>query len=247
MNLARRSGPVVNGSEVQTLQELRRRIAEITTFQRPRLAPYEPTGVAVFDALFPEGGSRRGMLVEFLSATEGAGAGTLGLAFARRACGDGQVLVVVDDRSWFYPPAVLSLGIELSRCLVVRPGCWQDAYAALSQSLRCRAVGGVFCWCTKIGAVDYQRLRLAAESGGGLGVLVRPLEALRSPTRASARLLVSPIASGEPVRRFHVEVLRGRGCGQALVLELDDETGDVHPPTRLAPPTAPARATRPPR
>jgi hypothetical protein len=227
------------------LRVLRKRIEEIESGQRPRPGSRVSSGVAAVDALFPGGGLRRGMLVELLSATDGAGAWTLGLALARRACEKRQVLVVVDEQSWFYPPAASRLGLDLRRCLVIRPAHWRDSYAAICQSLLCGAVGGVIGWCARIGAVDYRRLRSAAERGGGLGFLVRPPEALRSPTCASARLLVSPIASGEPARRLRVEVLRGRGCGQALTLELDDETGDVHPPADAAPPASLERAARP--
>jgi protein ImuA len=233
----------VSGPEL--LQVLRKRIEEIELRQLPRSSSRVLTGVAALDACFPGEGLRHGMLVELLSASDGAGAWTLGLALARQACDEGQFLVVVDGQSWFYPPAASRLGLDLRRCLVVRPARWQDSYAAISQSLLCGSVGAVVCWCGNVGMVDYQRLRLAAESGGGLGVLVRPLDALRAPTRASARLLVSPIASGEPTRRFRLEVLRGRGCGQALILELDDETGDVHPPADMASPATSPRATQP--
>ncbi|MDR3633163.1 MAG: hypothetical protein P4L84_04950 [Isosphaeraceae bacterium] len=227
------------------LESLRRRIGEIESRQRPQVRPHVSSGVAALDALFPDGGLRRGLIVELVSATDGAGAWTLGLALARRVCGEGQVLVVVDEQAWFYPLAAARLGLDLGRCLVVRPAHWRDAYAALCQSLLCGAVGGVIGWCARVGTVDYQRLRAAAERGGGVGFLVRPHEALRSPSCASVRLLVSPIASGEPARRLRVEVLRGRGQGQALTLELDDETGAVHPPAGVAPPATAARTARP--
>jgi hypothetical protein len=237
----------VDSSGPEMLRVLRRRIEEIESGQRPRPPSQVSTGFAALDAVFPDGGLRRGMLLELLSATDGAGAWTLGLALARQACGERQVLVVVDEQSWFYPLAASRLGLDLRRCLVVRPASWRDSYAAICQSLLCGVVGGVIGRCSRVGTVDFQRLRLAAERGGSLGFLVRPAEALRSPTCASARLLVSPIASGRPARKLRVEVLRGRGCGQTLTLELDDETGDVRSPADVAPPATPARAAHPPR
>jgi protein ImuA len=233
----------IEGPEM--LRVLRRRIEEIESCQRPRTRSRVSTGVAALDALLPDGGLRRGVLVELLSATDGAGAWTLGLALARQACGEHRVLVVVDEHAGFYPLAASRFGIDLSRCLVVRPTGWRDAYAAICQSLLCGAVGGVIAGCGRVGTVDYQRLRLAAERGGGLGFLVRPQEALRSPACATARLLVSPIASGQPARRLRVEVLRGRGRGQALSLEVDDETGDVHPLPSVARPASLARVAQP--
>jgi hypothetical protein len=227
------------------LASLRRRIAEIETRQRPQAGAGASSGAAGLDALFPDGGLRPGSIVELVSATDGAGAWTLGLALARRVVGERRVLVVVDEQGVFYPLAAARLGLDLGRCLVVRPGHWRDAYAALCQSLLCGAVGAVIGGCGRVGTVDYQRLRAAAGRGGGVGFLVRPREAAGSVSCASARFLVSPVASGEPARRLRVEVLRGRGHGQALTLELDDETGAVHPPAGLAPPKAPARAARP--
>jgi len=185
------------------------------------------------------------MLLDLISSAEGAGALTLGLLLARRACGEQQVLVVVDEHGWFYPLAASRLGIDLRRCLVIRPRGWRDAYSAICQSLSCPEVGGVIGWCARIGMVDYQRLRLAAERGGGLGFLVRPAESLRAPAGASARLLVSPIASGERPRRLSVEVLRGRGRGQAITLEIDDEAVDVHSPTEVAHPASLSRSSQP--
>lgn len=228
----------------ETLRMLRKQIAEIECAERPRARSRVATGMSAFDALLPGGSLRRGMLVELVSATDGAGAWTLGLVLARQACADRNVLVVVDEQNWFYPLAASGLGLDLRQCLVVRPRGWRDAYAALCQALRCGAVGGVIGWCTRIGMVDSQRLRLAAEHGGALGLLVRPPEALHVPGCASARLLVSPIAAGQPARRLRIEALRGRGCGQALELEIDDETGDVHPFSRVAAPAAAARAAR---
>jgi hypothetical protein len=233
----------ISGPEM--LRVLKRRIEEIETCQRPRSRSSVSTGITALDALFPGEGLRRGMLVELLSATLGAGAWSLALALARRACGEHKVLVVVDEQASFYPVAASRLGLDLGRCLVVRPAHSRDSYAVVCQSLLCGAVGGVIGWFGRVGTVDYQRLRRSAERGGGVGILVRPPEAVRFPTCASARLLVSPIASGEPARKLRIEVLRGRGRGQALVMEIDDETGDVHPPTSLAPATTQARRALP--
>jgi hypothetical protein len=222
------------------LQMLRSKIANIASSQTPRASSRVSTGMAAFDALLPQGGLRGGMVVELVSATDGAGAWTLGLMLARRACRDGQFLLVVDGQTWFYPATVGRLGFDLRQCFVVRPARWQEAHAAIAQALRCRGVGCVVCWCERMNATDYHRLRLAAESGGTLGILVRPIEALSAPTRASVRFLVSPVASGTPARRFRVEVLRGRGHGQALIVEIDDETGDVRLSASMARPAAPA-------
>ncbi len=68
------------------LEELRRRIARL---EAPRQRTHDPplqSGCEALDRLLPEGGFRCGTLVEWLSAGEGIGAGTLALLAAREAC-----------------------------------------------------------------------------------------------------------------------------------------------------------------
>jgi protein ImuA len=185
-----------------------------------------------------------GALVELLGETDGAGAWTLGLYWARHACAEGRTLVLVDARGWFYPPAAAALGVDLEHVLLVRPTSWPDCCAALDQALRCAAVGAVVGWCERLRAAEAQRLRLAAEAGGGLGLILRPLGAARGPSFADLRLRISPSLSTDVMRRVRIEVLRwrGRGCGgkegQALIVEIDDETGHVRVPAGLAPAAA---------
>jgi hypothetical protein len=229
----------------EKLRVLRRRVEQIESWDGSQLRSRVGTGVAALDALFPGGGLRRGTLVELLSARDGGAAWTLALALARRACQESQCLVVVDQQRWFYPPGACALGIDLDRCLVVRPAHAQDALAAMCQSLRSAAVGGVISGIARVGAVDYQRLKTAAEHGGAIGFLVRPAEAAVLSTGASARLLISPIATRESsLRRLKVEVLRGRGRGQVLILEMDDETVNVRLPAGVADPAAASRAAQ---
>jgi hypothetical protein len=53
-----------------------------------------------------------------------------------------------------------------------------------------------------------RRLKLAAEEGGSLGVLFRPLRCARDPSPAALRLALEPCAGGG----LDVVVLKGRGC-----------------------------------
>lgn len=115
-------------------------------------------------------------------------------------------------------------------------GTRSSLFAAIVQSLRCPAVGAVMSWFDHLPSLDFRRLQLAAEAGGGLGLLLRPASALRAPSFAAARLLVTPVPSGkEDVRRMHIEAVRMRGkTGQSVIVEVNDETGDVHLPAELA-------------
>jgi hypothetical protein len=194
-----------------------------------------------------------GSLIELLPTTPAAGAWTLalllGLAATRsprsgardepraplrrlRALAN-QTLILVDPCADFYPPAMVNLGIDLERTIIVRPRSRAEAHLAFDLSLRCAAVGAVIGVCDRLRGVESQRLKWAAEAGSGLGVVIREEN---GPSFADLRLSVAPLPSVEGRRRVRVESLRWRGGqeGKALVLEIDDETGDVHLSAELA-------------
>jgi hypothetical protein len=129
---------------------------------------------------------------------------------------------------------------------VVRPRTCRDARLALDQSLRAPAVGAVLCWQDRLTASTFRRLQLAGEIGGGLGILLRPTTAQRAPSFAALRILVVPIPSNDAVRRIRLDLLRCRGgrMGQSTVLEIDDATGDVCVPSRVATATPGPRTAR---
>ncbi len=224
------------------LADLARRIQEVESRCHPRRAPIR-LGLPGLDDCLPEGGLPAGALVEVLSPAAGAGAWTLALLLAERACGDRKALVVTDPHGWFYPPAASKLGVDLERCIVVRPAAARDGVAAFRQALACAAVGAALGWFDPLSPSEGRRLQLAAETGGGLGLLVRPATALRSPSFAALRLLIHPAPTREFPRRVGIEVVRCRGAtgGQTLVLEIDDATGHVRVPPGVA---APARGPR---
>src|SRR5262245_59272716 len=169
------------------------------------------SGCPAFDRLLPQGGFRRGSLVEWCAATRGGGAGTLALLAAREACRSGGVLVVLDRRRTFYPPAARVWGLDLGNLLILHPREKADELWALDQALRCRAVAAVWAPPRELDARTFRRLQLAAEQGRGLGLLLRPAAARDQPSWADVRLLVQPLAGEACGRRLRVEVLRCRG------------------------------------
>jgi hypothetical protein len=54
----------------------------------------------------------------------------------------------------------------------------------------------------------FRRLQLAAESGGGLGFLVRPMTCRAEPSWAAVRLGVTALPSAELSRRWRVEAIQ---------------------------------------
>jgi len=236
---------------VETLQE---KIHGLECARLPQ-GEFISSGCAALDRMLPQRGFCRGTLVEWLGAQGGAAASVAAIV-ARQACRDGTALVVIDQYSrgtlpsamggYCYPLALANLGLDLSRIIFVRPQNRKDYLWALNQSLACRGVGAVLAWLKALDDRAFRGLQLAAERGGGLGLLVRPLSARGQPTWSEAQLWVEPLGSSsmgfasyrsvasrsslnriDTLRRLRIELLRSRGgkSGSAVELELDDERG----------------------
>ncbi len=255
---------------------LQRQVERIEGIRPPDDERLVSTGSPPLDRLLPGGGLRRRSLVEYLSPGAGSGAGTLALAAAREACRDEQgeshrALVVVDRSRTFYPPAAAAWGIDLAQMILLQPADETAELWALDQALRCPGVGAVYAACSPLDVRDFRRLQLAAESGGTLGVLVRPARLRGQPTWADVQWLVGQVFNLplKTIQRPHhawqlrVELARCRGApgGQIAELELDEATGlwqaartwqragtiheTAHPvpvPAQLADPARPRRA-----
>jgi hypothetical protein len=202
------------------------------------------TGCLPLDRRLPAGGWLPGQLVEWFA--EGPGCGTewfvLQAARARLACqaaGDAQrkergVWVVMDRDAHFYPPAVLSYGMDLRQLVVVRPQSGADELWALDQVLRCPVVALVLAWLPRLTSREFRRLQLAAEAGGVIGCLIRPASAQHEPSWADVQIALRPLAAKKhpathlpKTRCWHIEILRCRGgrAGQAFHVELDENSG----------------------
>jgi hypothetical protein len=172
-----------------------------------------------------------GSLIELLPRVPGAGAWTLALLLAQYACGERKTLLIADHERCFYPPAARKFGLDPQRTIIVRPRTARDALLALTQALRCSAIGTAIGAFERLDDRDNRRLQLAAEAGGTVGVLLRPLSALQTPSFATVRLLLDPMPSVRGRRRIKLEVLRCRQAAsakpQAAGLEIDDATGHV--------------------
>lgn len=231
------------------LQDLAERIAAIERQEHPCRQVAGLVGMPVWGEVLLGGELGAGTLVEVLTAEEGTGAWTLALFMARHACGERKVLVVADGEKRFYPPAASRLHVDLRRTLVIRPRQRAQALAAVTQALRYPAVGAVVGKFERLSAADCRRLQVAAETGGGVGFLLRGTAALGQPSFATVRLLLTPLAettTASAVRHVQAEVVRFRGSksGQVLLLEIDDEKGHVCLPAALAAATSLSRPAR---
>lgn len=239
----------MTSAKQEVLRELAQRIREIENAPRQARGGTSLTG-SPLAVLVPEGRLPAGSLVELLAASEGAGAWTLALLLAQsatrgvpagaQAAVSERALVIVDIQECFYPPAAVKWGIDLARTVVIRSLRPRQAYAAFQQALRCPAVGAVIGWFERLSVLDVRRLQLAAESSGSVGLLLRPKGALRQPSFAALRLLLTPLDSPTAARRVRLEVVRSQDgkAGHSILLEIDDETGHVRVPAGLAPATS---------
>lgn len=233
----------------QVLEELRHKLGELESSFRPSAGAADvalPCGVGPLNALLPSGGLRSGTVVEWLTEAEGAGAAMLGFVSVLPWLGEDRACVIVDEKQEFYPAFLSALGIDLEQVLLVRPTP-KDVWWALEQALRCRGVAVTVGWLGPVPNRIAQRLQMAAEAGGGLGVFFRPASVRAEPTWCHTRLLVQAVARGidfqsVPTRRARIEVLycKGGASGASVEVEIHEETGAVH----LAAPLVPARDAR---
>ena len=184
------------------------------------------------------------------------------MIWARQASLEGGALVVLDHQQWFYPPAAAVLGVDLEAVIVVRTSQPRDQLWAVDQSLRCPAVAAVWAPLEQLAEHDFRRLQLAAEAGGGLGLLIRSHKVLQQPSWSDMQLLIHPRGGHEQAwqtgRRLRIEVVRCRQgqSGGTVDVEIDvvtgamqqasseHETHTVYPATELAYPASGSRSAR---
>lgn len=184
-----------------------------------------------------------GLLTEWLSEADGAGAATVALAALRAVTRPDARLVLVSGAVPLNPCVPAIAGMIEERVVLVRPGSDDERAWAIEQALRCEGVEGVVAWMDRAPERVLRRFQLAVEQGGTRGFLIRPAAVRREKCWGDARFLVQPQSNG-PIersagwRRVGIEVLAGRGgiavAGQSVVAEVCDATGHV----RLVPPVA---------
>ncbi len=162
--------------------------------------PVIATGHAALDRELPGGGWPTGALSEVLH--DGAGIGEISFlaeALARAAEG-GRLIAWVNPPHLPYAPALAQSGIDLRRCLVVRPKDRDDALWACEQALRSGACGAVLGWLAHGEYAWLRRLAMAAEAGRAMAVLFRSSAAERSSTPAHLRVVLERGRDGLEIR-----------------------------------------------
>lgn len=136
-----------------------------------------------------------------------------------------------------YLPGLAGLGLDTTRLFLLRAPRQRDALWAAEEALRSPATAAVLLLGAR--ALDMtaaRRLQLAAETGGGIALLLREEASTPGPTTALTRWRITPRALsatphhlGPPA--WEVTLLRARG-GQpgTWLLEWDQATGQLATP-----------------
>ena len=141
----------------------------------------------------------------------------------------GRRVVWVDPLRTFYPPAAQT---PLRKLCVVRPRREDTVWTAI-ECLRCRQIGAVVApILSGPTRVEVRRLQLAAEQGGGIGLIFRPnsVSAGVHIYAAATRWLVSPAPGERTIQRWRIELIHGHGghTGQSFILEKNRATGQAN-------------------
>jgi protein ImuA len=213
--------------------------------------PSLPFGIDEIDAALPGGGLMLGAIHE----VHGGGAdlvhGTAAVSFAAGVLArtTGPIIWAMPRRDLF-PPALSAVGVHPDRLIYVEAG--KDVLLVVEEALRHVGLAAV------VGEIDgpvsltaSRRLQLAAETSGGLGLMLRRPRRLNrdhteEPTAARTRWRVTAMPSGPPLpwspatpglarARWKLELVRCRG-GEPRTFEVEapDEAGRLRVPSDVA-------------
>lgn len=231
--------------QAETLRALRRICKTATHLVKADPLPRCSFGIPSLDELIPGRGIESGSLVEWIVSADGCGAEVVALQSMRGNLHPHRLWAVVDPQGEFHPPAACGWGLPLEFLLLLRPASTADAIWAVEQCLRCPAIG--FTWFSPDRLSDrvVQRWKRAAEIGGGIGVLFRPVDTVCRSSWADIRWSVHSRPKQDATGRIvRVELVfcRGGFSSGTVDLELHDATGDVCVVPPLADPTTAQRA-----
>jgi protein ImuA len=238
--------PTMNSS-LQTLELLSQQIRDMETVNRPVRAGIS-SGSRAMDRLLPCGGYACGSMLELVRNQSGSGAFSLALMIAKQAMVNGKYLIVLDPYRQLYPVALPALGIPIERVIALQPNHHADAIWSMDQAFRCSAVGAVIAEVGHLEDRAARRLQLAAEQGGGLGILMRdPVSARNQPSwsdvqwmvrkstsRFASALSSTQLSSTQDARWFDMELMRCNGgrAGARLTVGIDASGQWIEAPTR---------------
>lgn len=204
------------------------------------------SGLAALDTLSPGGAFARGAVHELL--WDGAPPLRVALLLAQAAARGSQEpisprlwdstaipnppstlhnpFIWSDPAGQLYPPALAATGVPLDRLYLLRPASAEDELWALAECLRCRGVGATVAAVSALSPLAARRLQLAAEVGGGVGLLLRRHDRYARHYAAATRWLIEPVIGERTVQRWKIQLVHGHGgqIGQSVLLEYSRDT-----------------------
>jgi len=163
------------------------------------------TGLAALDALLPGGGWPRGALSEILIGQDGLGECSLVLPVLATLTRSRRRVALIAPPYIPYAPALVAAGVDLSQIVHIDATAI-DTHWTAEQCLRAGCCGAVLNWLPQADYRQLRRLQLAAETGGAIGFVFRPLAAARETSPAALRLKVVADSQGP-----RIEILKCRG------------------------------------
>ena len=175
----------------------------------------QPTGHSGLDALLPGGGWPCGTLCELLVEHDGIGECTLVLPALAALTQARRRVAFVAPPYLPYAPALATAGVDLQQVVQIDADT-TDTHWSIEQCLRSGCCGAVLGWLPRVDYRELRRLQLAAESGGTIGFMFRPLAAANEASPSALRLRITAV-QGQP----QIEVLKCRGrVGGATRIQL---------------------------
>jgi cell division inhibitor SulA/protein ImuA len=205
-------------ARVELLTRLRTACQQVTD---ERTSGTIATGHAELDAALPGGGWPCGAITELMPETAGIGELSLVLPALAQLARAGKYLAWIAPPYVPYPQALVQRGLALEQLLLIRTADTTATLWAAEQLLRCTHIGAVLAWPAALDDRQVRRLQLAAEAGGGCGLIYRPGSAAAASSPAALRLRLQAAPRGLVI---HIQKSRG-GFPSAVV---------VHPVSQAA-------------
>ncbi len=186
------------------LEALRVRVGrlEASGHAAPVVMPATPLGEAAIDAALPGGGLRLAALHEIAGLAASGFTAALAGRVSRVRCGLAvwcQHRRRVHDEGRLYGPGLARFGWDTERLVVVDGDDDTEVLWAMEEALRSPAVAVAVAEVERVDLFATRRLQLAAEAGGGAGLLLRSVAPAIEPSAALTRWQVRPLSSATSV------------------------------------------------
>jgi len=163
------------------------------------------TGFPELDRALPAHGWPDAALVEIVVPYWGLGELRLLLPAMVRLNREKRQIVWIAPPYLPYAPALARAGLDLQYVLVVDTQADNVSWA-MERLLSTRASGMILAWPAHLSEVETRRLQLAAETGGGMGIVLHTVQPGWQANAAALRLQVQPAEEG-----VTIDIVKARG------------------------------------